>query len=306
MCVAAHTAGKGMELRQLRYFLAVAEEMHFHHAAERLHLSQPSLSQQIHQLEEELGVKLFDRYNRRVSLTGAGENLLRRARLILQGVEEAVQETQQVGRGLAGRLTISFVSTALIGALPPVLKDFLSRVPAAELKLEEIDPEEQILHISRGISDIGFMHASIDDPQLNSMVVQREKLMVAVPSELAGRGSVDLRSLDKYTSIMPSAFTSFGFHAHVRRAYELAGATPHKTLHTKLIIAGLYLVASGMGIAVVPESFRSVKIQGVIYRPLLVNPPPVELLAVWRRDSDSQLLQRFLETLQTRSTEKRP
>lgn len=286
-----------MELRQMHYFLVVAEEMHFRRAAERLNLSQPSLSQQIQHLEEELKVKLFERSNRSVRLTSAGERFLKKTRQVLRDAQEAIQETKDVADGMAGTFCIGYVTTALVGALPRVLRSFLSTVPGVDIEVEECDPEEQIQHILRETADIGFIHGVVSDPRIMSLVAQRDRLLVALPTELAPPGEVHLESFSHLATIMPVPFSSYGFSDHVRRAYELAGISPYKAVHVKLLLAGLYLVASGIGLSLVPACFQHVQVQGVSYRPLAVEPPPLELLAVWRRDSDSKLLKRFLAIL---------
>jgi len=281
----------------MQYFLAVAEALHFRHAAEMLNLSQPSLSQQIHQMEQELGVRLFDRTNRKVQLTQAGQALLPRVRRILQSMDEAVFEAKRVDQGLAGQLTISFVSTALVGVLPRAMKELQATTPGVELQLKECAPQDQIANIIQGTFDIGFVHAKLDNEELESSVIQRDELAVALPSDVAEGGPVDLRHYKSFTSIMPSPFTAFGFYNHVQRAYSLAGVTPERVIYANLIIGAINLVAAGIGIAVVPESFQYIQVQGVSYRPLITPPPAVELLAVWRRDSTSRLLQRFLGIL---------
>lgn len=290
-----------MELRQMRYFKAVAEELHFHQAAELLHLSQPSLSQQIRQMEEELGVKLFERTNRKVKLTQAGETLLPRVRAILKSMDEAVHETKSVDQGFAGSLTLSFVSSALVGVLPAAMRKFQEEAPGVNLQLRECEPKEQIASITNGTSDIGFMHAKLDDDQLASSVIQRDELVVALPLHLQEDGPIDLSKYEKYTAIMPSPFTAFGFYSHVLRAYHLAGVTPNKVIYTNLIVGGIQLVAGGMGIALVPSCFQQIQVKGVVYRPLSTRPPVVELLAVWRHDSTSKLLHRFLNILKRRN-----
>jgi DNA-binding transcriptional LysR family regulator len=281
----------------MRYFLAVAEELHFRRAAAVLHLSQPSLSQQIHRMEEEIGIKLFKRSSRKVQLTAAGEAFLPRVRAILEGVDAAVHDTRRVDQGFAGLLTVSFVSTALAGVLPAAMKELQEQAPGVDLKMEECEPKEQIASILRGNSDIGFMHGALDDDQLETAVVQRDQLVAALPAKVMGEGPADLRNYRNHTAIMPSPFTAFGFHNHVQRAYRLAGVTPNKIIHTNLIIGGINLVAAGLGIALVPSSFQFIQVRGVTYRPLLTPPPPVELIAVWRRDATSELLHRFLEIL---------
>jgi DNA-binding transcriptional LysR family regulator len=285
----------------MRYFLRIAEELNFHRAAESLHLSQPSLSQQIRLLEEEIGASLFHRTNRRVQLTVAGQALLPRIRGILHGIDEAIVEAQRVNQGFSGLLTLAFGSTALVGILPAALREFQQQAPSVDLQLKECEPKEQIAAIIQRTCDVGFVHAKLEDDQLDSMVIQRDELIAAVPSEVSEDGSIDLSRYNQYAAIMPSPFTAFGFYGHVQRAYQLAGAQPNKHLYTNLIIGGIHLVAAGMGIALVPSSFRSIQIPGVRYRPLQKTPPPVELIAVWRRDSTLKLLYRFLGILKALS-----
>jgi DNA-binding transcriptional LysR family regulator len=286
-----------MDLRQMRYFLAVAEELHFRRAAELLHLSQPSLSQQIRVMEEEIGARLFERTNRKVRLTPAGEALLPWFHSILNGIDEAVYEARRVDQGLVGLLTLTFVSTALVGVLPAAIKEFQVQAPDVDLQLKECEPKDQIASIINRTADIGFMHARLDSNELASHVIQKDELIAALPSNLPGEESVDLCDFASYAAIMPSPFTSFGFYNHVQHAYHLAGVNPRKVLYTNLIIGGIHLVAAGMGIALVPASFEIMYVPGVVFRPLRQPPPPVELLAVWSRNSSSKLLHRFLEVL---------
>ncbi|MGA3127374.1 MAG: LysR substrate-binding domain-containing protein [Candidatus Korobacteraceae bacterium] len=286
-----------MDVRQMRYFLVVAEELHFRRAAELLHISQPSLSQQILQMEEELGVKLLARSKRKVELTEAGRALVDRVRRILSQIDEAVQTVRDIGSGNTGRFTISFVSAAIVGVLPSVFKRFRLECPSVDLQLHEYEPERQIDGILRGDINVGFMHARLEGEKLASLVVQREGFIVALPAEFKAKGAVDLRSFRDHTAIIPSLFSMHGFSEHVHKAYELAGITPSKVLSTRLIMIGIHLVAAGLGIAVVPASFATVKVEGVIYRPLKFQPPKAELLAVWRRDDESMLLKRFVEML---------
>jgi DNA-binding transcriptional LysR family regulator len=281
----------------MRYFVAVAEEMHFCRAAERLHVSQPSLSLQIKQLEEQLNVKLFERSNRHVEITEAGRRLLYSSRKILAGIEEAVQETKDVSAGTAGTLRISYISTALVGTLPRVLRSLLSIWPDVDIDAEEINPEEQIEHLLNGNVDVAFIHGTVNDPRLLSFVVQSDHLIAALPEARAPEGAVNLALFSDVPTIMPAAFSSFGFSQHVCEAYELAGVVPCKRIHVKLLLSGLYLVASGIGLSLVPECFGHIQVKGVVYRPLALAPSPIELLAVYRRDSTSKLVKQFLQVL---------
>jgi DNA-binding transcriptional LysR family regulator len=290
-----------MDFREMRYFLAVAEELHFRRAAEVLHLSQPSLSQQIRRMEKQIGARLFERTNRKVALTPAGEALLPRIRDILRRVDEAEYEARRIDQGLTGLLTLSFGSAALVGVLPCAMKEFQMQAPDVDLQLKECEPREQIANILQRTTDLGFMHAKLDDDALRSMVIQRDELIAALPSDLTDGGPVDLCNYKHCSAIMPSPFTSFGFYGHVQGVYQLMGVNPDKVLYTNLITGGIHLVAAGMGIALVPSSFQTISIPGVVYCPLLKPAPPVELLAVWRRDSASKLLYRFLDILCRRS-----
>jgi DNA-binding transcriptional LysR family regulator len=286
-----------MEIRQMRYFLAVAETLHFQRAAEMLHLSQPSLSQQIRQIEQEIGAVLFERTNRKVELTLAGTALVPRVRAVLRDLDQTMQEVRRIDQGIVGKLTIGFVSTALVGVLPRAMKELQACSPGIDLQLKESEPQDQLNHLLDGSADIGFMHAQLDDKQLRSVVIQRDHLVAALPEELAPAGPVALRDFMACTSIVPSPFSTFGFHEHVRRAYRSAGGMPIKIIYTNLIISGITLVAAGVGMALVPSSFQTIHIPGVVYRELECEPHSVDLLAVWKAGSRSKLLARFLSIL---------
>ena len=288
-----------MEVRQMRYFLALAETLHFRQAAEMLHLSQPSLSQQIQQIEQELELSLFERTHRQVHLTAAGEALVPRVRALLKDMDEALAEARRVNQGLSGQLTIHFVSTALVGVLPKAMLAFQNSLPGVQLALRECDPREQVASLIQGDSGIGFMHATLEESSLSSMVIQRDQLIAALPESLAPEGPIDLCEYKEYASIMPSPFTAFGFYNHVHRAYQIAGVAPRKAIHTNLITSGIHLAAAGVGIALVPSSFESLRIPGVAYRRITVETPPVELLAVWKNDPEARLMQRFLTVLKS-------
>jgi DNA-binding transcriptional LysR family regulator len=286
-----------MELRHLRYFVAVAEELHFRHAAEVVHVSQPALSQQIKQLEDEIGVTLFIRSHHGLQLTPAGKAFYEEAENILEGAKVAVANARKVEHGEAGTIKIGFVSTAAINVLPAALKHLRDCVPAAEVELKELAPGEQIEFLYRSQLDIGFLHAKLADDVLDSCTVARERLILALPDK--GRHTrepvVDLKDLAGETAIMPARLAISGYYEHVRAAYQMAGVLPEKVHHTRLVQTGLLLVGAGLGISIVPESFRSIRVKGVIYKKLAIEPPAAELIAAWRRDNNSPLLMRLLE-----------
>src|SRR5580704_10569319 len=176
-----------MELRHLRYFLAVAKELHFHRAAARLHISQPPLSQQIRALERELGVTLLERNRGRVTLTVAGESFRDDARSILAAVERASERAQHVARGSLGTLSIGFVGSAMFSpTLPDILREFRTGHPEVELVLRELPTVAQLNALVRGELDLGVIRGPIAerdiDPQLEFLTIQRENLVAALPS----------------------------------------------------------------------------------------------------------------------------
>ncbi len=288
-----------MELRHLRYFVAVAEQLHFRHAAELVHVAQPALSQQIRQLEEELGVTLFERSHHKVQLTPAGKAFYENAQQILRQTMQAVEEARKVEHGDAGTIRIGFVSTAAIKVLPEAMKKLQAQVPMAEVELKELAAGEQIDGLYRDLIDIGFLHSQLAEDILETMVVARERLIVAVPAscKLAGEKRIDLKDLASWTAIIPARHSSAGFYEHVRMAYQAAGVMPERIHHTRLLQTGLLLVGAGVGVSLVPESFKSIHVNGVVYKKLRVEPPLSELVAAWRRDNSSPLLRRFLQNL---------
>ena len=288
-----------MELRHLRYFVAVAEQLHFRHAAEIMHVAQPALSQQIKQLEEEIGVTLFERSRHKVHLTPAGKAFYENAQRILKQADRAVMKARKVEFGDAGTIRIGFVSTAAIRVLPIAMKKLQRQVPLAEVELNELAAGEQVDGLYRGQLDIGFVHAKLSQDVLKTMVVARDRLIVAVPAscKLARCRRVDLKDLASWTAIMPAGHSSSGFYEQVRMAYQRAGVRPERVHNTRLLQTGLLLVAAGLGVSLVPESFHSIHVKGVVYKKLQVEPPISELVAVWRRDNPSPLLGRFIKNL---------
>jgi len=288
-----------MELRHLRYFVAVAEQLHFRHAAEIVHVAQPALSQQIRQLEEEIGVTLFERSRHKVRLTPAGKAFYENAQRILKQADQAVAGARKVEFGDAGTIRIGFVSTAAIRVLPDAVKKLQRQVPSAEVELNELAAGDQIDWLYREQLDIGFVHAKLSEDVLKTMIVARDRLIVAVPGscKLAGCKRVDLKDLASWTAIMPAGHSISGFYEQVRMAYQVAGVRPKRVHYTRLLQTGLLLVAAGVGVSLIPESFQSIHVKGVVYKKLQVEPPLSELVAAWRRDNTSPLLNRFIKIL---------
>jgi len=288
-----------VELRHLRYFVAVAEQLHFRHAAEIVHVAQPALSQQIRQLEKELGVTLLERSRHQVRLTPAGKAFYESALGVLRQADQAAARARKVDSGDAGTIRIGFVSTAAIRVLPDGVKRLQKQVPAAEVDLSELAAGEQIDGLYREQLDIGFVHAKLSRDVLGTRIVARDRLIAAVPdsSPLARCRRVDLRDLASWPAIMPAGHSSSGFYEQVRMAYQMAGVRPERVHYTRLLQTGLLLVAAGVGVSLVPESFQLIHVRGVAYKKLRVEPPLCEMVAAWRRDNASPLLARFVRCL---------
>lgn len=288
-----------MELRHLRYFVAVAEQLHFRHAAEIVHVAQPALSQQIRQLEKELGVTLLERSRHQVRLTPAGKAFYESALGVLRQADQAAARARKVDSGDAGTIRIGFVSTAAIRVLPDGVKRLQKQVPMAEVELSELAAGEQIDGLYREQLDIGFVHAKLSRDVLGTRIVARDRLIAAVPdsSPLARCRRVDLRDLASWPAIMPAGHSSSGFYEQVRMAYQMAGVRPERVHYTRLLQTGLLLVAAGVGVSLVPESFQLIHVRGVAYKKLRVEPPLCEMVAAWRRDNASPLLARFVRCL---------
>jgi DNA-binding transcriptional LysR family regulator len=296
-----------MELRHLKYFVAVAEELNFRRAAEIIRTAQPALSQQIKQLEDELGVALFERSRHKVELTAAGANFLASAQMILREAQRAITDARAVEQGEAGSITLGFVSSAAISVLPSLLTFMRTQLPRAEVVLKEYAPGEQIDALYHNRLDLGLFHAELKDALFETAIVARERLVVALPStnRLAGRKQMNLREIAAETVIIPARHATPGYFERARSIFQAAGAMPEHIYHTNLLQTGLLLVGAGVGVSLVPESFQRIQMQGVVYRPLAKMAPEIELLAVWRRDNASPLLARVKAHLKSLHTIKR-
>lgn len=289
-----------MELRQLRYFVAVAEEGSFSRAATRLHISQPPLSTQIKDLENELGVKLLERTNRGVSLTPAGSALFEEAQAVLARLEHARGQVLRADRGDIGMLSIGFVSTALYGILPTALQGFHSKFPLIEVHLHELTTDAQIRELRAGRLDFGIGLAPVDEPDLEFERLLREELVLAAPSghpAVATDGAIDLRTLAKASFIVPPRDVAPGLYDLIVSHCHLSGFVPRITQHARQMQTVVGLVSCGMGFALVPSSVRNLKRTGVQYRALRGKASAIELGILRVRGRDGPQGERFVETL---------
>ncbi len=287
-----------MELRHLRYFVTVAEELHFGRAAGKLHISQPPLSMQIRALENELGVTLFNRTQRRVSLTQAGAALLGEARHILARVEQAVLMTKRAGRGEIGELAIGFISVADYNVLPVVLREFRRRFPLVKLTLRESTTDAQIRDLLAGRIDVGFMLPPINEASLQSVPILREPLIAALPAKhpLAGRpGKLGLEKLKDAPFILFPRPYAPGLYDDIVSCCKAAGFSPQVEQEAIQMQTIVSLVSAELGVALIPASLTNLQRTGVTYKLLKGGSPLTEVHLVWRRGDELPALRVFVE-----------
>jgi DNA-binding transcriptional LysR family regulator len=285
-----------LELRHLRYFVAVAEELHFRRAAERLHMSQPPLSQQIRQLEALVGADLLERTQRRVELTAAGASFYAAARDILDAADRAVRQARRVARGEVGHLAVAFVGSAIYSVVPEILRAFRTAHPAVELTLTELTTAAQVQALAAGRADVGFLRPPVDDPGLEVRTVLREPLVAAVPDghRLAAEPGVRLDELAGEPLVLLSGRHSPAYRATLGAlAGPMIDAPGRDLLHVAEMQTAIGLVAAGVGISIVPASLRGLSRPGVTYVEIDGDPPTIELALAWRSGDTSPVLAAF-------------
>ncbi|MFP6559913.1 LysR family transcriptional regulator [Paraburkholderia sp. B3] len=297
------------DLRQLRYFVAVAEEQHFGRAAARLSMTQPPLSQAIRALEDVLGVELFARTRRSVELTAVGADLLPEVRRLLAAAEALRPLAQSLARGEAGTLALSFVSTADYGLLPLLLRDFGARYPRVRLQLAEATSDVQVEELVAGRIDAGLVIGPLPPrhaAQLAYLPVAREPLVAAMPGALSARtggpavdgwsdAPVSLRDLAEVPLVVFPRQLAPGFYDAIMDCYGAAALVPRvgqEAIQMQTIVS---LVSAGMGIALVPRSLRHLRRTGVVYRPLAGDVRSIETGLVWRSGDVSPVLAAFID-----------
>jgi DNA-binding transcriptional LysR family regulator len=303
-----------MELRHLRYFIAVAEEKHMTRAAERVGIQQPPLSMQIRALEQELGVQLFRRKPRGVDLTDAGAAFLERARAILDQVDRAFATTRRTARGEQGRVVVGFTSSAPFHPfVPRVIRAFREMSPLVSLVLEESGSSELVHGLNNDEIDAAFIRSPLADVVgLTVRPLLEEKMIVALPTghPLARGARADtgrnraaplaLSALAKETFILYKRPGGPGLYDAIITACRGAGFSPVVGQEAPRIISTLNLVAAGLGVSVVPESLRRLQMDGVVYRRLADNPRLVApLILACRRGENAAAVQRFIDLVRT-------
>ncbi|WP_085317023.1 LysR family transcriptional regulator [Derxia lacustris] len=259
-----------MELRHLRYFVAVADEQNFTRAAEKLHISQPPLSRQIQDLEEELGMPLFERGSRPCRLTEAGRFFYAQATRLLEQADQAVRTTQRVAQ-LERRLVIGFVSSTMYGALPRLVRLYRAARPQVGLALHEMTTVEQLEALKTGRIDVGFGRIRLDDPAVKREVLREERLVLAIPSEhelAASTDPVSLVEAARHENLVYPRLPRPSYADQVLSLFRDLGVQPAAVHEVQEMQIALGLVAAGMGVCVVPVSVHRLRPDEIVYRPI--------------------------------------
>lgn len=297
-----------MELRHLRYFLSVAEELNFTRAARRLNISQPPLTQQIRSLEAELGVALIDRSAYRIALTDAGQVFAAEAARILGEVRNAARLARSAASGSTGRVRVGFTESASFNPLvTSALRGFRAAYPQVEVSLEEHPTTELATELREGRLDVGFVRPPLREERgLAFDLLEKEPLVVAVPGghRLARRRSVALKELSSENFILYPRAVRPGLVDEVVSACESAGFTPRVGQYAPQLSSTINLVAASLGISIVPASMRSLQPRTVVYVPLSGKPLHALLGAAYRVDERSTVVRNFIE--QARAASERP
>ena len=298
-----------MELRHLRYFVCVAEEMNIGRAALRLHISQPPLTRQIQQLEDQLGVQLFRRTNRGVELTDAGRVLYDDARNILGLAERAMERSSKAAQGLLGRLDVAIFGSGIFGAIPRMLRVFRETHPEVSIFLHNMVKDEQIDALRHRRITLAFNRLMRPIDGLVSETLLTEALFVAIPSgsPLAARTAVTLQELENVPLVLYPTGARPSFIDHVHALCRSCNFTPVVAQEVGDAVHAVALVATGFAATLMPQSATSLTIPGITYRPLHhPTPARVDLCCIYRDDDDSPILHSLLASLRHAAREPLP
>jgi len=289
-----------VELRHLRYFLAVAEALNFRLAAERLHLAQPALSVQIKALEQHLGARLFERTTRSVRLTQAGAVFLKDAQQIMAAAAAAEQRAKQAGGGLVGSLRIGYVSPTATAWLAEVLRRFNSKFPGVQLSLFDLTSTEQLHQLRVGELDAGLLRPPVSFADLDYKLVQMSTQALALPENhrLVRKRRLEWQDFAGEGMVMMHPSQQHHYYDNFLEACAQAGAKPHVVQYAHDISTKLWLISAGFGIAPTSASFSETKRPGLVFRPLPPGLPLVQTMLAWRKADDSPALKRFLDCFQ--------
>ena len=286
-----------MQLKRLRYFLAVADSLHFSRAAAQLGIAQPPLSQQIKKLEDELGVALFERDRQSVHLTDAGRQFVSEARAVLDRLETAYSVARAAGDGERGKLEVGVIGTATYGSCVALVAAYRRAHPGVDVNVHMWTNSLQREALLARRLDVGFMRPFSGDPQIDQFEIERHRLAVAVPSShpLRRAGSIDVKDLAGEGFVLFERDRAVELHDTVIGVCTNAGFSPQVVAYADEIHAVIALVAAGMGVSIVPDVMAHGKRPGVVYRPLrTARAVTVPLILAHRKDDHRILVERFV------------
>ncbi len=291
------------EISQLRCFIAVAEELHFGRAAERLNMTQPPLSRQINLLEHHVGTKLIERTSRSVELTTAGKSFFPEAVKILRLAEESSATARRIAKGEQGSLAIGFTAVLGYGVLPELIRSLRKKIPDVTLTLKELVTSDQLHLLDSGQLDIGLMRPHTPHGELTTQFLPNESLMLAIPEQEKTKWpeKLTIQDLHQKPFLMYSPYEAKYFHQLLQNIFDAHEIKPDVVEYIGQIHSMLSLVSSGIGVALVPQAASKLQFKGVILRSLLSDGlPEVESVCSYRRDNENPMLKRFLAEIITK------
>jgi DNA-binding transcriptional LysR family regulator len=285
-----------MELRHLRYFVAVAEELSFRRAAEKLRLSQPALSAQIRALEDELTVRLFERNTRTVKLTHPGRVFLESARQTLATAMQAQEGVRSAAHGLSGTLRVGLIAPVANAWLAAILRRFLQRFPGVQISLFDLSSPAQLQRLRAGELDAALLRPPVGHADLEYIFVGEAQQVLAAPEghRLARKPRLSWKDFDGEGLVMIHPTMQHGYYDAFLAACTKAGAKPLPVQYANDIQTKMWLISAGFGIAPTTATLSEVKRAGLVFRPLPPGLPPVQTVLVWRRNDDSLALANFI------------
>ncbi|MBS4192330.1 LysR family transcriptional regulator [Bacillus sp. FJAT-49705] len=289
-----------MELRHLKYFITVAKELHFSRAAELLQMAQPPLSQQIKQLEEEMGVKLFNRTQRRVELTEAGVSFYERACELLENLNFACDEAQKIHLGEKGDIILGFTGSPTFHILPRVLQVSKQEYPELKIELKELTTAEQVRALNKGEIHVGLLVPPINSNLLNIETLNEGSFVIALPKKhpLVKQGApVDLSSLANENFLMPRRKDGPGYYDAMMNLCYQAGFEPNIILEAKQYLTFISLVSFGIGVALLPSSIKFIDREEVELMPIGNSLSNWTVSVAWNKNNRTPALQIFLKLL---------
>jgi DNA-binding transcriptional LysR family regulator len=284
-----------MELRHLRYFVAVAEQLSFRGAAEKLNMAQPPLSAQIKGLEDELRVQLLERDTRNVRLTHAGEVFLEQARAVLALAATAEQRAREAEQGVVGTLRVGIIAPSANAWLAAILRKFRRQYSGVQLSLFDLTSTEQLRRLRIGELDMGLLRPPVSFPELDYKFVDESRQVLALPAghPLARKRKLDWIDFHNQELVLMHPNEQHGYYDPFFARCAKAGAHPRPVQYANDIQTKMWLISAGFGIAPTTATLSEVKRPGLVFRPLPAGLPPVRTILVWRRDDDSPVVTHF-------------